>query len=162
MPQSRVTTSGHFADTQSLTGDEPNLTNSQFVVAWADTKKNTHGMQSGSGPISSIPPWRSTRNFTEEANVHNYRNMLSEQHVYLPGARQTSLELPTSRLRIEQPKNMSERLVMKFLLQLHKLPTCLGRKCGKEWVLSKIKQRKTWTSHQVTLLNEMNSVAGDA
>ena len=57
---------------------------------------------------------------------------------------------------------MSERLVMKFLLQLHKLPTCLGRKCVKEWVLSKIKQRKTWTSHQVTLLNEMNSVAGDA
>ena len=32
-------------------------------------------------PISSIPPWKSTRNFTEEANAQNYL-VLAEQHVY--------------------------------------------------------------------------------
>ena len=30
-------TSGHFADTQGLTVNEHNLTNSQFVVAWEGT-----------------------------------------------------------------------------------------------------------------------------
>ena len=29
-----------------------------------------------------ILPWRSTRNFTEEANAYNFWNLLVEQHVY--------------------------------------------------------------------------------
>ena len=37
-----------------------------------------------------------------------------------------------------------------------------GGNCGRISVLSKIKQQQTWTSHQVVLLDEMNSVAGDA
>ena len=37
--------------------------------------------QAGYGGISSVPPWRSTRHCTEEANAHNYRNTLAEQHV---------------------------------------------------------------------------------
>ena len=46
---------------------------------------------------------------------------------------------------------------MKFMLQLHKPPKCPDLNCGKEWMPSKINQ----TSHKVTLLNEMNGVAGD-
>ena len=41
----------------------------------------------------------------------------------------------------EQLKNTSKQLLMKFMLQLHKLPKWLEPKCGK-WVLSKIKQSK--------------------
>ena len=41
----------------------------------------------------------------------------------LAGARQTSMQ--------EQLKNMSEQLVMEFILQLDKLPKCVERKCGK-------------------------------
>ena len=41
-----------------------------------------------------------------------------------------------------QLKNMSKQLVMKFMLQLHKPPNCLKRKCGLELVLSIIKQSK--------------------
>ena len=37
---SKMTTSGRFADSHGQTGHEPNLINSQFVVAWADTQKN--------------------------------------------------------------------------------------------------------------------------
>ena len=49
------------------------------MVAWADTQISC-GMQLGSGPISSIPPWRKTHNFTEEANAHGDRNFVAEQH----------------------------------------------------------------------------------
>ena len=45
---------------------------------------------------------------------------------------------------------MSKQLEMKFMLQLHKLPTCVERKGGQEWALSKNEAEQTWTSHQVT------------
>ena len=64
------TTYGNFADTHGLTGYEPNLTNSQFVVAQAEIQ-NPHGPQAAYGPISSIPPWRRTHNFTKEATANN-------------------------------------------------------------------------------------------
>ena len=37
-----MTSSGNFADTHGITGYEPKLTNSPFVVAWADTP-NSYG-----------------------------------------------------------------------------------------------------------------------
>ena len=55
--------------TPSLASYEPNLTNSQSVEAWAESR-NPHGAQVGYGPISSNPSWRSARDFTEEANAH--------------------------------------------------------------------------------------------
>ena len=42
----------------------------------------------------------------------------------------------------ERLKKMSKQLVVKFMLQLHKPPECLDRKCKKECVLSKIKHGK--------------------
>ena len=75
-----TTTSGHFANAHDLAGYDPNLTNSRNVVAWAGTQ-NLFGAQAGFGPISSIFPWRSTRNFTVEANAHRYRFFYAEQHV---------------------------------------------------------------------------------
>ena len=57
---------------------------------------------------------------------------------------------------------MNQQLVMKFVLQLHKLPKRLERKnVGKNGALEN-QAEQTWTSHQVTLLNEKNSVVGDA
>ena len=82
---SRMTTSGHFADTHGLTGYEPNLTNSQFMVAWAETQ-NLCGMQPGYGQILSITSRRSTRNFTEEANAHKYRRCIGRATCLLAGA----------------------------------------------------------------------------
>ena len=76
----QTTTSGHFVDTQGLTGYEPKLTTRENMVAWADTL-NSYGAQAACGPISSVPPWRSTRYFTDEATAQNYRNLLAEQHV---------------------------------------------------------------------------------
>ena len=86
---SGTTTSGHFADSHCLAGYEPNLTNSQSMVAWAESQ-DLHGAQAASGPISSILSWIKTHNFTEEANAHNFPNMLAAQLVF---------ELPTCRLR---------------------------------------------------------------
>ena len=81
MQKSGMTTSGHFADPQGVTSDERDLTNSESIVKWADTQ-NSHGAKAGCGPISPIPPGMSTRNFIEEANAHNCRNLLTEQHVH--------------------------------------------------------------------------------
>ena len=50
--------------------------------------------------------------------------------------------------------------MMMFTLQLHKLPKCLERKCGKELFLAN-EAAETWTSHQDILSIEMNGVAGD-
>ena len=71
--------SGHFADTHRLTCCEPNLTNNRPCGLRGRILKYTYGVQPGYGPISPIPPWRKTRNFTEEAHAHNYRNLLAEQ-----------------------------------------------------------------------------------
>ena len=46
------------------------------MAAWAGTH-DLHGAQSAYGPISSIPPLRSTHNFTEEANAHDYQNIMA-------------------------------------------------------------------------------------
>ena len=73
-----MTTSSLFAHTHGLTGYEPNLTNSENTVAWAESR-NLCGAQVGWGSISSIPHWGSTRNFTEEANAHNCRNLLAAE-----------------------------------------------------------------------------------
>ena len=124
---SRMTTSGHFADTHGLTGYEPNLTNSQFIVAWADTQNllwNAARLWTDSINHTSR---RSTRNFTEEANAHKYRDVLAEQHVYWRVQTETRSELPTSSLRksssntYRQKKNSDQKLVlwtMNFLVRL--------------------------------------------
>ena len=77
-----MTTSGHFADTHRLTLHELNLTDSQIVVARSDTEKLLWNAQAAHGPVSPIPPWRSTRHFTEEADAHHCPNFLAEQHIY--------------------------------------------------------------------------------
>ena len=70
-----MTTSGLSADTH------------QILVAWAETQ-NPYGAQAAYGPISSIPPWRSTQKFTEQANALNYRNALDFQQAGFEGAAQ--------------------------------------------------------------------------
>ena len=47
---------------------------------------------------------------------------------------------------------MSRLLVMKFMLQLHKLPTCPERKCGDRMGALENQAEQTWTSHNVALL----------
>ena len=124
--------------------------------------KNSYGSQAGDGLASSTPPWRSTRNLTEEANAHNYRNTLAEQHVHWQGQDRYAWNPPKGSLRKEQLNDMSKQLVTKFMLQLHKLPTSPERNCGKIRGTLEHQAEQTWTSHRVTLLDEMNSVAGDA
>ena len=52
------------------------------MVASAESQ-NLHGAQAACGQTSSIiPPWRSTHNFTEEANAHNHRNLLAVRRVF--------------------------------------------------------------------------------
>ena len=69
-----MTASGHVANTHGLTGYQPNLTNGHSMVAWAEGK-NPHGLQLGYGPISSIPPCRSTRNLCYSCT--SYRHLAS-------------------------------------------------------------------------------------
>ena len=49
--------------------------------------------------------------------------------------------------------------MMKFVLQLHKLPKFLEQKCGERMGALENQADQTWTSHQVTFLDDMNSVA---
>ena len=51
---------------------------------------------------------------------------------------------------------MSEQLLMKFMLQLHRPPKFVERKCRQEWVHSNVKQG------QFMVLDKMNGVAGGA
>ena len=100
-----MTTSRHFADTHGLTGYEPNLANSQHVVAWSESQ-NHYGPQSVDGLISSNLPWRSVRNFTEEADAHNHRNIVAEQHVYWQGqCRNASIFHPQASVEKSAPEN---------------------------------------------------------
>ena len=124
---SGMTGSGHFSDTFGFTFFEPTVTYSQNVVPWAETQKHC-GVHAAYGPISSIPPWRTTRNFTNT----NIGMVSAEQHVYEQEQGRHTLNFQV------QLSNMSEHLVMKFMLQLLKLPKCPERSCGEKGVLSKI------------------------
>ena len=88
-------------------GYEPNLTNSQSMVAWAQSQK-PNCAQAGCGPILS-------------GNAHNYLKILEQSRI--------ALNLPHAGFK--RAKNMSKQLMMKFMLQEHKLPTCLERKFKK-------------------------------
>ena len=107
-------------------------------------------------------PGRTTRDITEEANAHNDRNILAEQRVYWKEQGRTRFEPQTKQASNEKVKNASKQLVMKFMLQLHKLPKCLERKCRKQCVLSKINQSKPGLLIKLCFLNEMNCVEGDS
>ena len=52
---------------------------------------------------------------------------------------------------------MSKQLMMKFMLQLHTLPTCLERRMWEMMGASESQAEQTWTSHHVALLNEISS-----
>ena len=107
-----------------------------------------------------MPPWRSTRSFTESK-----RSQLSE-HIgratcELAGVRQTRFELPAN--MPEQLKNIiSERLVMKFMLQLYKATDMSLADMWERMGAIENQAEQNWTSHQVMLLNKMNSVPSDA
>ena len=62
----------------------------------------------------------------------------------------------------EQLKRINRQLVMSFILQLHEPQKCLERICLQKWVLSDMLRSNPGISHQVLVLDEMNSVAGDA
>ena len=100
-------------------------------------ERNLYGSQTGYGPFSSISLSRSTRNFTEEADAHR--------------ARQTRFELPTSRLRKSSPRISS-------CCSCASYRNVESGNAGKNGY-SRNQAGQTWTSHQVTILNEMNSVA---
>ena len=131
-----------------------------FVVAWADTQ-NSFAAQGDHGPISSIPPCRGTRNFTEEANALNCWNILAEQHVHWQQRSRNTLNFPQASFEraVQECEQATRDEVHVAVAQSTECPE---RKCGEEWVLSKIKQSKPGLSHQITLLSEMNSVASNA
>ena len=62
----------------------------------------------------------------------------------------------------EQLKEASRQPVTKFMLQFHKRPKMSGAEVRERMGGLKNQAQPAWTSHQFTLLNEMNSVAGDA
>ena len=135
-----MTTSGRFADTHGLAGSHPNLTNSQSVVAWAESQ-NPDGAQAACGPTSSIPPWRSTRNFTEEANAHDVGNVSAEQHVHWQeqGRKALNFQQAGFETAAQQHEQAARDEVHVAVAQATEIGP--ERKCGKEWLLSKITQR---------------------
>ena len=91
---------------------------------------------------------------SQKANAHSYRNILAEQHGEKAGVRQTRFELLAN--MPEQLKNIiSERLVMKFMLQLHKATDMSLAEMWERMGAIENQAEQKWTSHQVTLLNEM-------
>ena len=122
--------------------------------------KNSHGAQATYGPISSIPPWRSTRNITEEANAHNHRNILAEQHVYWQEQGRKALNFPQAGF-----ERATHELVQAARDEVHASAAQATEMSRAEmWERMGAHENQAEqirTSHQVTLLNEMNSVAGD-
>ena len=74
------------------------VTNNQNLGAWTGNH-SPYGAEIACGPISSTPPRRSARNFTEESNVHNSRIVVGNATCVTAGAREKRFELPTRRLR---------------------------------------------------------------
>ena len=98
--------------------------------------------------------------FAEEANAHNYRNTLAEQHVYWQehGRRALNLEAGFERAaHVYQQAARDENHVA--VAQVIERSTAEMRE-----TLSTLESeaKHSWTSHQATLLNDMSSVAGDA
>ena len=135
--KSGMTTSGHFADTHGLTGYQPKLDEqSKFGSAGRKSKSFR----------TTIRVWT---NFVEQSvekhTTSQRRQMLTIFWIYWQGnmfAGRSKAETRWTSNRqasIDELKNMGKELVMKFTLQLHKLPKCLERKCEQAWVPSKIK-----------------------
>ena len=92
--KSGMTTSGQFADPLGLTGNEPNLANSQHLVALADTRKLLRLWTDVVNPSlekSTIIHRRTKRSQFSES--------IGRTTCLLAGGIQTSFELPPSRLR---------------------------------------------------------------
>ena len=90
-----MTPSGHVADTHGFTSKEPNLANSQFVVAWADTQNSCGSKRSQSTNF---------RNICCESNIVRWQ----EQGRHALNFQQTGFE------RTAQ-ESLSKQLVMKFM-----------------------------------------------
>ena len=161
LAKSGMTTSGPFVDTYGLAGYEPNFTNNQHLLALTENP-HPHGAQVVYGSSSSNPSWASTQNFTEEANAHNCRNPLAQQHVYLQRAKQTRFEL-VQQAGFERAAQKYEQAARG---EVHVAVAQAADMAGAEMLakMGALVQRfeQSWISHQVILLDEMSSVAGDA
>ena len=104
--------------------------------------------QAGGGPISSIPPWRRTRNFTKE-HVHwpeQGRNAVNFQQAGFERAAQEHEQAACDEVHV----TVAQATEM-FRAEFRTRMGALGNQ-----------SEQTWTSHPVVLQIEMNSVAGDA
>ena len=117
-----MSTSGLFAETHGQEGSELNLTNNRHLVAWTD-HLNPYGAQVGCGPIS----W----NLRGEVNkTSQWKQTLTTagicwpSNTYIGRSKAETLCTFSKQASKEQLKNVSRRLVTKFMLQLHKLLKC--------------------------------------
>ena len=139
------TCSGSSSTSQTLTAHS--------MVLWADTQ-HVHGAQSGYEPISSIPPWRSTQNFTEEANAHNHGNLLAEQHVDWREQGRNASNFHQAGFE----KNAAQESERAARDEVH-VAVALATEMFRAKVLARmgaLEQRpeQSWTSHSVMLLDE--------
>ena len=130
------------------------------MVARAETQ-NSFAAHSGYGPISSIPPCRSTRNFTEEANAHNCWNILAEQHVdWQQRSRNTwSFQKASFERAIQECGQPTRDEIHVAIARSTEMSRAEMRK---RMGALENQAEQTWTSHQITSLSEMNGVASIA
>ena len=118
------------------------------MVAWADTR-NIYATQAGFGPISPLPLWRSTRNFTQEVNAHNFRNISAEQHVYWQeqGRQAWNFKHASFKSAVQESEQAARDEVHDAVAQATDMSGAETREMmdGLE-----NKAEQTWTSHQVT------------
>ena len=128
-----------------------------FVVAWADTQ-NSFAAQGDHGPISSIPPCRGTRNFTEEANALNCWNILAEQHVHWQQRSRNTLNFPQASFEraVQECEQATRDEVHVAVAQSTERPDAEMRK---RMGALENQAEQTCTSHQITSSSEMNGVA---
>ena len=132
--------SGHFADTLGLAGSEPNLTKSKKSVAWSVTE-NPCGAKAGYGP---------------NQHAHNDLNILAEQHVYWQEQGRHALNFQQAGL--ERAAQEYEHTARDEVHVAVAQATEIFRAEMREIMgVFENQAEQTWTSHQVTLLNEMKS-----
>ena len=137
------------------------MPNSQFMVTRADTQ-NSYGSRTGYGPISSISSLEKCTKLHRGSNRSQSSAFFwAEQHVYWQ---------EQGRYALNFQQTIFERVAREYeQAARHEVHGTVAQ--ATEMSRAEMRERmgafenqaeQTWTSHQVTLLNDMKSVASDA
>ena len=126
-----MTTSGNCVDTHGQAGQKLNLAHSQFVGSGRILKTLTdHRLVLDRFRQSLLREAHVTSQWKQTLTVIGKMGRALPSNMFAGRRGADTLRTFNKQVSKYQLKSMSERLLLKFMLQLHKLPTCPERTCG--------------------------------